>query len=444
MQYNIIYVACVNFMKKVAIVGGGVLGLSLAYFLSNKQIQVDIIEKNVDVGGLASGFRVEGSYLERYYHHIFKSDTEIQKLFNDLVIGKSLHWIKSNAGMFYNNNSYDFSTSLDLLKFSPVSFFGRIRAGLVSMFLLRAKDYKKFENISAIDWCNKYYGKEFTNIIWKQLLLAKFGNEYYDKISMAWLWTRVHDRSSSRKGIMHEYLGYPDGSFKIFIDALKQSVKSKGCNIYLGSEVIKHNIYNEKHQILIRTPNGELKNKYDSVIVTGTPISFLNTFSIGKKYKEKLLGVKYLGALCCVLELNQPFTKYYWLNIADPKAPFTAVVEHTNFVDKSLFANKSILYIGKYLKSSDRLFNLSKSELLDLNIEYLKKINKNFDKSWIINEYYFKSEYAQHIVPVGYKPFDYATGVKGLYYANFSQVYPHDRGMNYAIEQAKYLSELLF
>jgi len=435
-------------MKKVAIIGGGVIGLSLAYYLTKNGDSVTIIEKSNEVGGLASGFKIEGQSLEKFYHHLFRSDKDIQELFNELGIGTKLKWIRSEMGFFDGGNLYDFSTSFDLVKFPPVPFLDRIRAGLVSLYLQKSRNYKKFENITAIDWCNKYFGKRFTNIVWKQLLQAKFGEKYYDKVSMTWLWARIRDRSSSRKNVISgEYLGYPEGSFSVFIDALQKYLVSHGVTIYTESSLVKA-LYKKNrkmpHFISWTDQSGKLlKDSFNVVVVTTSPNIFKKFFNIGKKYLQKLDQIKYLGAFCMVLKLKKSFSKYYWLNITDKDFPFLAVVEHTNFVSKDLFNGFTVLYICKYLDLSDPLFNKSEIEIFSLIIQNLQKINKNFDKSWIVDRYYFKTEFAQHVVSLGHKPISYETGIDGLYYANFSQIYPHDRGMNYAVAQAKELFKII-
>jgi protoporphyrinogen oxidase len=347
-----------------------------------------------------------------------------------------LKWIEANQGFYSNGKLNDFSTSIDLLKFKPLSFVSRIRAGLVAFLLMRMKSPLRFEKVSAIEWCNKFYGKEATNILWKPLLLAKFGPNYYEKVSMAWLWARVHDRSSSRKSLLgKEELGYPEGSFKIVLDELIKRLKDYSVDIKTNVREIEYSRIDEKHKL-----NGKF---YDDIIVTANTDFFIKKFKPEKEYAEKLEKINYLGATCMILVLDKPFGKYYWTSITDANAPILAIIEHTNFVSKDLFNGKSILYLGKYLETDNKLYNMSEDEVFDLYCEYLKKVNPDFDKSWVLGKSYIKGQYAQHVVPVGYEVPSYETGINGLYFANFCQIYPHDRGTNYAIEQANEIYNLL-
>jgi len=424
-------------MKKIAIIGGGLLGMSLAYYLArDNEVSITLYEKNAELGGLARCTQIDGTYLEKYYHHFFGSDTKVQELIEDLGLKSELEWRPSHVGFYINGRIHNFSTALDLLKFKPLSFIGRVRAGLVSFFLQKTKNYKPFEKVTALAWCQKYYGKEVTEVIWKQLLLGKFGEEYYDKVSMAWLWTRLHDRASSRQGLLAmEKLGYPRGSFQIVINALTEKLVQLDVDIKLNVAHFDYEREGDKHFI-----DGV---EFDNVVATTTPEFFIEKFRPASDYSSKLSKIKFTGAMCFIVELKQSFSNYYWTNIADTAAPILAVIEHTNFVEKGGFNGKTILYLSKYIDAKAPLFNLDPKEIFAQFSSYLKKINPNYDESWVINYDFYKSAHAQHIVPVGYEVLPYETGVKGLYYGHFCQIYPHDRGENYAVNQAIELSKLL-
>ena len=426
--------------KSVAIIGGGMLGLSLAYELAHKSFKVTIYEKNSDWGGLASGIKLGDSYIEKYYHHWFKSDTAIQNLIKELGLGNKLIFPESSMGIYYDGKVHSFGGSVDLLKFKPLNIFNRLRAGVVSLMLSKMPYRKSFESISAIEWCNKFFGKNVSKVIWEPLLMGKFGRENYKKVSMAWLWARITDRSSSRPSpISKEYLGYLDGGFQVLIDALVEKLEEYGVELVSNVNVQSHKLEKSKH---ILTIDGK-PNKFDIVISTVPGPIFTKIFNVTKKQQDKIHTVKYLGATCMLLELEHSISPYYWLNVNDPKAPFLAIVEHTNFVAKEKYNDKIIVYIAKYVDPKSSLFAKSEEELLDLYCKYLPKINPDFKKDWVKNKYFFKSAFAQHIVTKNYEVLPYETEIDGLYYANFTQIYPHDRGTNYAVEQAKTLSDII-
>ena len=168
--------------------------------------KVTILEQNSDIGGLAGDFKIEGSSIERAYHHIFKTDTTIIDLANELGVGDKLSWHDSSVSIYYGDKLYPFKGAVDLIKFSPLSFPNRIRAGLVALYLQKTNNWKKFQKVSAYDWMLKAAGKQVTKVIWEPLLRGKF-DKYFDKVSMAWLWARIHVRAQSRE-VGGEKLGY--------------------------------------------------------------------------------------------------------------------------------------------------------------------------------------------------------------------------------------------
>ena len=78
-------------------------------------------------------------------------------------------------------------------------------------------------------------------------------------------------------------------------------------------------------------------------------------------------------------------------------------------------------------------------EILNEFIKGLLQINKNFDKKSILESYIFKQDDAQPIVPKGYKNPNVETEIENFYWLSTHHVYPHDRGIEYGIEQANIL-----
>lgn len=463
--------------KRIAIIGGGILGLTTAFYLSqqNENLEIDILEKSPDVGGLAgvnnldnftdgpADSRKSGSkdspatsspdgssvrheywpYLEKYYHHFFASDSALKELLKDLGIHDKLKWHDAKMGLYINNQLIDFSTALDILKFKPLGFLNRIRLGMVSLFLQKWPFEGGFAKVSAIDWCNRYFGKTVTSIMWQPLLQSKFAG-FSNQISMLWLHSRIKDRSSSRPGpFSAEKLGYIDGGLYTLINTLVKKLATKGVKIFTNVSIMGIESKNTTHHLKFQHKNQQIKKGYDIVIATIPPKDFIRNFAPPAKYSNELMQLKFLGAICITIILKKKFMPYYWLTINDPKEPFVAVIEHTNYISASHYRNKNILYLGKYLDPNDPFFTLEESKMQKIIEIFLHKINPKFNSSWIEFLSIQKSNSAQHIVNTGYQPTQPGTGKVGLYYAHFSQIYPHDRGINYAVAQGFYLSKLI-
>ncbi|KPU46232.1 15-cis-phytoene desaturase [Oxobacter pfennigii] len=417
---------------KIGIVGAGMTGLSAALELLNKGHEVEIIESSDKIGGIAGAFKYENTYLEKYYHHFFKSDKHIMKLMKEIDLYDEIQWHISKMGFFSGGRTFDFGTPISLLKFKPLPFMDKMKFGLTILKLMGTKDYRSFEGITAHEWIQKHAGKRVYENVWKPLLVSKFEGQYKD-ISMSWFWGKIKLRGSSKeKG--KEALGYIKGSTKTLLDRLELILNEKGANIVLNCPV--KNI-DKRESIILSTACGEFS--YDAVICT-TPLPVFLKLSEGilpKNYREEKSNIEYTSVVCTILTLDKPFTGYYWLNMGDESIPFGGLIEHTNLLDKKLYGNNNILYISDYLFKDNKRYNMNDEELLEEYLPHLKKINPEFNKDMIKNMTVFKDEYAQPLIKLGYskiKP-GFETPVKGLYTASMCNIYPEDRGMNYAIRE---------
>ncbi len=429
---------------EIAIIGGGLTGLTAAYRLSKTGAKVTVFEKSSNLGGLAGGFQINGTSLEKAYHHIFRTDKEIINLTKELKIDKKLKWHESSIGLYYNKKLYPFVTPVELLKFDQLGLVDKFRLGLVAVYLQKSKNYKDLINIPAADWMEKWCGKRAYKVIWEPLLKGKFHN-YYKKVSMAWLWARINTRGNSKeKGEQTEKLGYFDGGFEIISKALEKEIKKHGGKIILNSNIEK--IKEDRNgKVKIKIEGKEMS--FDKVIAS-IPSHVLGKLIDAKKYKkyiEKLNSINYLGAITVVFSSFQSLSKYYWHNINDIKSPFLAFLQHTNLVDKSNYKNEEVYYLGTYLPHEHKYFKASEEEIYKDFFDYLKNIFPDFDRNKITSKYVFKLANAQHVVDTKYvnKIPDYETPIKNLYLANFSQIFPEDRGTNFAVREGNKISKII-
>ncbi len=397
--------------KRVLIIGAGISGLTTGYLLSKKNYEVKIIDKERKIGGLLASTKIEGSDIERTYHHIFTSDSDILWLIKDLKLDDKLIWKDNSIGLWWKKVMYPFNGSIDLLRFSPLSLKDKIRSGIVALWLMMDKKYEKYEKIKAIEWLEKWNGKKATEVIWKPLLQGKF-HKYYSSISMVWMWARIHTRGNSKK------LGYLNGGFGQIVDRLEEEIEKKG-GITKPLCCIATSTLDEGEQIN--------KDDYDLVIDT-----------------RPAEGINYLGAITLIFSTKQNLSPYYWHNINDSEAPFLAFIQHTNMVDKKEYNNKHIYYLGKYLPQNHEYFEMSDKKISKIFFDYLKNIYPEFNKEKIGEIKIFKYKYAQHIVDIKYRNKIPAYKIDNKnYQLNFSQIYPMDRGINFAVKEAKKLVELI-
>ncbi|MBI4697857.1 MAG: NAD(P)/FAD-dependent oxidoreductase [Nitrospirae bacterium] len=420
--------------QKLTIIGGGITGLAVAYLAAKDGWDVTVLEGSEQIGGLMRTFQIAGNRLEHYYHHFFTNDAELVWLLRELDIADKLEFRKTTIGIFRNNSIYDFNTPMDLLKFKPMKMMDKIRFILSSIYLGKLADWKKWENVSALDWFYKYAGRSATDSVWKPLLEIKFG-PYANKVPTAWMVGRLKQRMNSRQGTK-EHLGYIKGSLQTLIDSLSKSLSAMGVKIILNARVerllIKQNtLYGAE------TAKGVFNGGFFLATLPATHLVPLLRDN-ASDYAKELSRIEYSGAVCTILEMDRPFSNIYWLNVADPGFPFGGVIEHTNFISPDEYNGSHIIYLSRYFAQTDHIASASKKDILDQMIPSLKRINPQFKESWVKNNYVFRTNTAATVCGLNFS--DAVPGCKtpisNLYIVNMSHIYPDERSCNNAIRIA--------
>ena len=422
---------------KIAIVGAGFTGLSAAYELSKTGHEVFVFEKDSFPGGLAVGYKEKNWKwsVEKHYHHWFTNDKYVlgkaEEINHNVVTGRP------KTSSFYQGKVYQLDSPINVLKFNPLPLSSRIRMGLSLAYLKYNPFWRPLEKYRAYNFLLKTMGVLPYKQIWEPLLINKFG-KYYKDVPLSWFWARIKKRTPS--------LAYPEGGFLNFAQDLVRKAEENGVEFYFNAETVEIKEEGEKIILKIKTKKGENLLEFDKVIVTLSSYLFTKiTLGLPQSYKGKLLTLKGLGAINLVLRLSEPFLRdgTYWLNICDTKFPFMAIVEHTNFMDKKYYNNEHIVYIGKYLPQDHSYMKKSAEELIKIYDPFLIRINKNYKLS-IIDYKLFKAPFAQPIIPLNYSRFipSFKTPLKNVYLANIEQVYPWDRGTNYAVELGQKIAKI--
>jgi protoporphyrinogen oxidase len=417
-----------------AVLGGGALGLTAALRLAQRGENVVLFEREPAPGGLAAGFQLGPSHLEKFYHHLFRSDTTAIALIQELGLGERLVWPRPKTSSLIGGKRYQLDSAASVLRFSAIPPLDRLRLAAGIAYLRVEPNYRRLEHTTADAWIRRWMGARVHATLWKPLLESKFGDRY-PEIAASWFWARVHLRSSS--------LGYLRGGFQQLYDAMVSAVESLGGTTHFSTEVTEIR-GDSDGRLRVSTSSGSYE--VDRVISTlPTRLTIKLTPELQGEYRERYGELESYGAHCVILALDRPLTDVYWLNINDEGYPFLALVEHTNYMPPEDYGGRHLVYLGNYLPMNHRRFTMTEDETLAEMLPALGRINPAFDTGWVKEHWIFKAPFAQPIVTVGYPdrlpPHD--TPVRGLYVANMSQVYPQDRGQNYSMALADRLVKSL-
>lgn len=413
----------------IAVIGAGVGGLTAAFDLIKAGHSVTIYERGERPGGLAGGFkesRWEWS-LEKYYHHWFKTDKPILSLIDELGLAENVVFYKPKTVSYHDGHFYPLDSVTAVLKFPGFSFVDKMRFGIVTAYLKYISGWKHLEKYTAAAWIKKYYGRELYRVFFEPLLVGKFA-EHYQDVTMAWFWARFKARSAK--------LGTYCGGFQQFLDDFTEILKSKGVNFRFNATISRISRAGSGLEISI---TDEKPVRYDRILFTASPNALLNISpTMPESFAEKVNALKGTGAIVVIFSLKHQLSRegYYWYNL--PKSagfPFLALVEHTNFVPSSGFNDEHIIYCGDYLDKSHPYFSMPAEDLAQLYLDTFARVNPSFDHEWVNQYWLYKTPYAQPVPGVDHskKLLDIKTPIQGLYLATMSQIYPWDRGTNFAV-----------
>jgi protoporphyrinogen oxidase len=435
---------------RIAVIGAGVAGLTAAHRLTAAGHVCDVYERWPGLGGQAATLDVgDGVRLERYYHHLFTTDRHIARLFDELGLDGELEWRESTTAMLARGRLWPFTTPGDLLRFGPMPPFDRVRMGAAAVALQRfAGRPEPYEGVTAREWIERWMGRAAWREVWGPLLRGKFG-ERAEQIAMVWLWSKLRLRRG--EDARDERLGYPRSSWEALLEALAERVTRGGGRVLIDRPAARIDRDAMGWTVVSGAPGAfrtghdprafpvaGVPERYDRVLATVPSDVFEQLLPPGllpDGYASRLRGTEYFTALCLLLEVDRRVTPYYWINVAEPGVPFVGLIEHTNFVEPERYGGRRFLYVANYLPRGHELLALDVEALIARYEAGLRLANPAWNRSWVLNAWRFAEPAAQPIVTVGYRsripPLQ--TGVPGLVLANTTQIYPEDRGTNYAV-----------
>jgi protoporphyrinogen oxidase len=425
----------------VGIVGGGIMGLSLGYFLSRQGVKVEIFEASPVLGGLAGPLILpDGAAVDRFYHAILSSDSHLYELAGELGIAERLRFRETRMGFYYRGQIHSMNNIVEFLRFPPLGWVDRFRLGLTVLYAQFVRDWRRLEGIGVEKWLLQWSGRRTFETIWKPMLKAKFDGGF-DDTPATYIWSRLVRMKSTRKGAgQKEMAGHLVGGYATLMQAMAERIARAGGIIHLRCPVQEVVIERGAARGLrladgLAASTGSVRGlseaerlrPFDDVVVTmQAPIFRRLIPGAGQDYHDYLGQTDYLGIVCPLLVLDRPLTGYWTLNIADDGIPFTGVIETTAYIDPQYVGGHHLVYLPKYTAPDSPWQAKPDDEIRALWLRHLEAMFPHFDRAWIRYFPVHRERYvepihrlnAAHLIP------SVETPVENLYLATTAQIYP--------------------
>ncbi len=379
-----------------AVVGGGMLGMTLAHRLAQAGKQVTLYESAPQFGGLASAWQVGDITWDRHYHVTLLSDTHLRSLLNELGLENEMRWVETKTGFYTDGELYSMSNSVEFLQFPPLNLIDKFRLGATIFYASKIQDWKSLERIPVADWLRKLSGKRTFEKIWLPLLRAKLGDNY-QQTSAAFIWTTIARMYAARRtGLKKEMFGYVSGGYARVLERFAEKLEEENVTLKLNSAV-KQATTTTRNTVQLDFADGH-KVEHDHVVFTVPSNVAANVCpQLSDAEKQKLNGIQYQGIVCASVLLKQPLAKFYVTNITETWVPFTAVIEMSALVDRTEFGGQSLVYLPKYFAAGDPILNQSDEEIEAKFIAALMRMYTRLKRDDVLA---FKISRARNVFPL--------------------------------------------
>jgi protoporphyrinogen oxidase len=411
----------------VAIVGGGLMGVSLAYYLSQQGVAVEVFEAASELGGVAGSVKLEdGAVVDRYYHTVLSSDSHLLSLFDKLGLPDQFRARETKMGFYYRGRVYSMNNLVEFLRFPPLGWIDRFRLGLTVLYAQFVRDWKTLEAIGVEQWLVGLSGRTTFDNIWRPMLRAKFDGGF-ERTPATYIWSRLVRMKSTRSGAnQKEMAGHLIGGYATLIKKMAEQVEKAGGVFHLGQLVQEIVVDAECGRVRGLRLHGTVRSFEQVIVTVASPVFRRLIPAAPADYLALLAKTEYLGLVCPLMVLDRPLTGYWTLNITDQAIPFTGVIEVTAYIDPQYVGGHHLVFLPKYTAPGSEWLNKSDDEIREIWLQNLQTMFPQFDRSWVRYFLIHRERYVEPLHRLNETAVipNLKTPVANLYLANTAQIYP--------------------
>jgi len=423
-------------MARVAVLGAGAMGLAAAHRAAALGHDVDVIEADYKVGGMAAHFDFSGTSIERFYHFVCKSDDPTFRLMEELGIGDKMRWVATSMAYFTHGKVYRWGDPIALLLYPHLTPIEKVRYGLQVFRTTRAKNFDDIENMTSRQWIERGAGASVYRKLWQRLQELKF-YELADEVSASWIATRIRRIGRSRKSLFQEELGYIEGGSETLVEAIAAAILRGGGRIHLRTPVERVLIDKGKVQA-VRAGGKEFSA--DAVIST-VPTPLVNALvpDLPPSSQRMYAAIRNIGVVCLVFKLRKSVTPHFWLNIIEPDIQIPGIIEFSNLRP----FEETLVYVPYYMPVTQPKWQWTDAEFIEEAFAYIKRINPKIIDSDLMDTKVGRLKHAQPICEPNFysKIPAVQTPIDGLQIADTCYYYPEDRGIAESVRLGRRMAE---
>jgi protoporphyrinogen oxidase len=423
-------------MSRIVVLGAGPMGLAAAQRAVTLGHEVDLIEADSKVGGMAAHFDFSGTSIERFYHFVCKSDAPTFDLMSELGIADKIRWVDTSMAYYTHGRVHKWGDPISLLMYPHLTLIEKFRTGLQMFLTTKSGNFDRIEHLTSRQWIERGSGKSVYNKLWKRLQELKF-HEFADDVSASWIATRIKRIGNSRKSIFQEQLGHIDGGSEALVEAIADDIRLKGGRIHLKTPAER--VVVDKNTVKAVQAGGR-QYVADAVICT-VPIPLVNQLipDLPQNWKDRYAAIRNIGVVCLLFKLRKSITPHFWLNIVTDDIDIPGIIEFSNLRP----LGETIVYVPYYMPVTQRKWAWTDQHFIDEAFGYIKRINPNIADGDLMDAKVGRLRHAQPICEPNFRDKlpPVQTPIGGLQVADTCYYYPEDRGVAESIRLGRRMAE---